>query len=79
MLVCQIEKKNFEELRRIGHTLKGSSSTVSAFPLSDYGTRLNKAAKSEDIDALKMNYTALTNELIQVKNEVKEWMQNNEL
>ena len=59
--------------------LKGSSSTVSAFPLSDYGTRLNKAAKSEDIDALKMNYTALTNELIQVKNEVKEWMQNNEL
>lgn len=74
-----IEKKNFEELRRIGHTLKGSSSTVSAFPLSDYGTRLNKAAKSEDIDALKMNYTALTNELIQVKNEVKEWMQNNEL
>lgn len=74
-----IEKKNFEELRRIGHTLKGSSSTVSAFPLSDYGTRLNKAAKSEDIDALKMNYTALTNELIQVKNEVKEWMQNSEL
>lgn len=74
-----IEKKNFEELRRIGHTLKGSSSTVSAFPLSDYGTRLNKAAKSEDIDALKMNYTALTNELIQVKNEVKEWIQNNEL
>ena len=74
-----IEKKNFEELRRIGHTLKGSSSTVSAFPLYDYGTRLNKAAKSEDIDALKMNYTALTNELIQVKNEVKEWMQNNEL
>ncbi|MGN0738810.1 MAG: response regulator [Treponema sp.] len=74
-----IEKKDFEELRRIGHTLKGSSSTVSAFPLSDYGTRLNKAAKSEDIDALKMNYTALTNELIQVKNEVKEWMQNNEL
>lgn len=74
-----IKEKNFEELRRIGHTLKGSSSTVSAFSLSDYGTRLNKAAKSENIDALKMNYNALKDELVQFKKEVNKWMTKNEL
>lgn len=75
----KIKEKNFEELRRIGHTLKGSSSTVSAFTLSDYGTRLNKAAKSEDIEALKMNFNALKEELVKLKNEVKQWMNKNEL
>lgn len=74
-----IKEKNFEELRRIGHTLKGLSSTVSAFSLSDYGTRLNKAAKSENIEALKMNYSALKDELIQFKKEVNQWMTKNEL
>lgn len=74
-----INEKNFEELRRTGHTLKGSSSSVSALSLSDYGTRLNKAAKSEDIDALNMNYHALCAELIQFKNEVKLWKKKHEL
>lgn len=75
----QIEAKDFEELRRTGHTIKGSSSSVSASTLSDYGVRLNKAAKSQDIDALNMNYHALSAELIQFKNEVKKWMTKNEL
>ncbi|WP_318661862.1 response regulator [Treponema sp.] len=74
-----IEAKDYEELRRIGHTLKGSSSTVSAFSLSDYGTRLNKAAKLENIDALKMNYNALKEEIVQFKKEIKQWMSKNEL
>ena len=74
-----ISEKNFEELRRTGHTLKGSSSSVSALSLSDYGNRLNKAAKSEDIDALTMNYHALCAELIQFKNEIKLWKKKHEL
>lgn len=74
-----VKAKDFEELRRTGHTIKGSSSSVSASTLSDYGVRLNKAAKSQDIDALNMNYHALSAELIQFKNEVKKWMTKNEL
>ena len=52
MIPALIDERNFEELRRTGHTLKGSGSTVSAFTISDYGVRLNKAAKLENIDAL---------------------------
>ncbi|MBR5934118.1 MAG: response regulator [Treponema sp.] len=74
-----INSRNFEELRRIGHTLKGSSSTVSAFSLSDFGTRLNKAAKLENIDALKMNFNAIKENLIQFKNVINRWMSKNEL
>lgn len=74
-----IEKKDFEELRRTGHTIKGSSSSVSAPSLSDYGTRLNKAAKSQDLEALNMNYQALSSELIQFKKEIKNWIKKHEL
>lgn len=74
-----IDDKNFEELRRTGHTIKGSSSSVSAPTLTDYGTRLNKAAKSEDIEALNLNYHALCAELIQFKAEINNWMKKNEL
>lgn len=74
-----IEDQNFEELRRTGHTIKGSSSSVSAPTLTDYGTRLNKAAKSEDIEALNLNYSALRAELVRFKAEVNNWMKKNEL
>lgn len=74
-----IDAKDFEELRRTGHTIKGSSSSVSASSLSDYGTRLNRAAKSQDIDALQLNYNALCTELTQFKQVVKNWMKKNEL
>lgn len=74
-----IKEKDFEELRRTGHTIKGSSSSVSASSLSDYGIRLNKAAKSEDLEALEMNYHALCAELIEFKNEVNKWIKKHEL
>ena len=79
MIPALIDERNFEELRRTGHTLKGSGSTVSAFTISDYGVRLNKAAKLENIDALNLNYYALCDELIKLKGEVKDWMARNEL
>lgn len=74
-----IQQKNFAELRRIGHTIKGSSSTISATLLSEFGTSLNKAAKSEDIDALKMNHLALCDELKNFKDVIKHWMIKYEL
>lgn len=74
-----IEQNDFETLRKAGHTLKGSSSSVSAFTLANYGEKLNKAAKSKDINALKMNCAALQTELDAVQAEVSKWMQNNEL
>ncbi len=49
---ASIEKKDFEELRRIGHTLKGSAATISAISISKHGERLNKAAHAQDTDEL---------------------------
>lgn len=42
------EKKDFTELRKIGHALAGSSATISAKKLYEYSKRLNNAAKEED-------------------------------
>lgn len=74
-----IKARNYEELRRAGHTIKGSSSTVSAMSLSDLGAELNKAAKAEDSEALEKYFNAIRKELVQFKNEVEDWMAKNEL
>lgn len=74
-----IEKKDFEELRRIGHTIDGSSSTISAISLSEHGKELNKAAKSEDIELLKKTHKELTSTLKKFKTHIKKWIINNEL
>lgn len=74
-----IEKKDFEELRRIGHTIDGSSSTISAISLSEHGKELNKAAKSEDIELLKKTHKELTSTLKKFKTHIKKWIMNNEL
>ena len=74
-----IEKKDFEELRRIGHTIDGSSSTISAISLSEHGKELNKAAKSEDIELLKKTHKELTSALKKFKTHIKKWIMNNEL
>lgn len=74
-----IEKKDFEELRRIGHTIDGSSSTISAISLSEHGKELNKAAKNEDIELLKKTHKELTSTLKKFKTHIKKWIMNNEL
>ncbi|MCQ2610457.1 MAG: response regulator [Treponema sp.] len=74
-----IAANNYSELRRTGHTLKGSASTVSAFKLSDYAARLNQAAKAQDIQALEINYNNLKKELVNFKKQTSSWKNQNDL
>ena len=49
-----IQNKDFTELRRTGHTLKGSSAAISAKSLASIAEKINLAAKQEDIENLKL-------------------------
>ncbi len=44
-----IEKRNFEEIRTIGHTLKGSSANLSLLPLQEISFQLELAGKEANI------------------------------
>ena len=49
------ETKNFEELHRIAHTLKGSSAAISANKLANISAKMNQAAKNKNSDALLLS------------------------
>ena len=49
------ETKNFEELHRIAHTLKGSSAAISANKLANISAKMNQAAKDKNSDALLLS------------------------
>ncbi len=49
------ETKNFEELHRITHTLKGSSAAISANKLANISAKMNQAAKDKNSDALLLS------------------------
>ena len=57
-----LEKSDFEELRKIGHSLCGSSGTISARRLADYGSRLNTCAKNMDIPGCRFNLDEFNHE-----------------
>ncbi len=50
-MMDRIERKEMEELVRIGHTLKGSSNTISAFALGKCGFEMEKSAKEGNLDS----------------------------
>ncbi len=47
-----LETKNFEELHRIAHTLKGSSAAISANKLANISAKMNQAAKDKNSEEL---------------------------
>lgn len=55
-IVRHISSKEFEELRRIGHTIEGSSKTISANMLAENGKYLNAQAKLFNIDGIEKAY-----------------------
>ncbi|MBQ9495803.1 MAG: response regulator [Treponema sp.] len=57
-----LERKDFEELRRIGHKIKGSSAAISAYSLAKCGERINKQAKKSDIMGVQASFNALKDE-----------------
>lgn len=54
-----IKGRDYETLRRIGHTIKGSAATISAFSLSVLGGDFNKAAHERSVKKLREMHKAL--------------------
>lgn len=54
-----IKSRDYEALRRIGHTMKGSAATISAFSLSSQGGEFNKAAHEKSVKKLREIHKAL--------------------
>lgn len=70
------QEKDFATLQRLAHTLKGSSAAVSAFKLSDYGEKMNAAAKAKDAIALEASRTDFAIDFIQLQQIVTNWKTN---
>ena len=58
-----VAEKNFDELRAIGHKIKGSSSAISANALAGRGARIDEDAKKCDIENVRKDFAALKDEL----------------
>ncbi len=63
----------FDELAKLGHTLKGSSATLSAKSLSEYGKRLENASKARDPNAAELNLTFFTQDFGRFKKIKPKW------
>lgn len=72
-----IENKDFEALRQLGHSLSGSSATVSAKKLAEYGKRLNISAKNMDIPASIFNLAEFRHEYTQFKKLTQKFLDEN--
>src|SRR5574344_2318942 len=65
--------KNSEAINRLTHTLKGSSAAVSAFKLTEYGKKMNDAAKAGDYVAVEAARTDFAIDFITLEQIVKDW------
>ncbi|MBP3709839.1 MAG: response regulator [Treponema sp.] len=68
-----IDRKDFDELRRIGHKLKGSSLAISATALAQCGERIDEQAKQSDIESIRKMFHALKDELTIFEISADKW------
>ena len=68
-----IKGRDYETLRRFGHTIKGSGATISAFSISNQGGELNKAAHEESVKKLREVHKALRDELKKFNEAAEAW------
>lgn len=68
--------KDFTELRKIGHLLKGSSASVSAKALSEYSERMDVAAKAADYSQVETNLVVLTEEFAKFQKDTESWQKS---
>lgn len=71
-----VEAKDFEKLRMLGHSLKGSSGTVSAKLLAEYASRLNITAKTGDIAGCRFNLEEFKHEYVRFKKLVAKFIRS---
>lgn len=69
--------KDFKEIRRIGHTLKGSSATLAIENLASLAERINIDAKNENQSAIVKISNAFSKEFEIFKTQAKEWIKEN--
>ena len=74
-----IKKKDYEGLRQIGHTLKGSAATISSRSIASHGGALNRAAHEKSAKKLNAEYKSLCEELEKFNAAAEEWKKENGL
>ena len=67
-----IENKNFEEIREVGHSLKGSSANLSLLPLQEASSEMEMAGVERDIEKAKKSLILLQKEFEQLNNFLSE-------
>lgn len=70
-----VAEHNFLFLRRAGHTLNGSSASLSIFKLAKYGEHLNINAKKQDIQELNRILNVIKIEFHEFCKKSQEWVQ----
>ena len=70
-----VAEHNFLFLRRAGHTLNGSSASLSIFKLAKYGEQLNINAKKQDIQELNRILNVIKIEFHEFCKKSQEWVQ----
>ena len=75
--IHEIEKaivlKDFETLRRLGHTIKGSSAAIGAYVLSNRGASIEKEARKRGIENIEKDFAALKDEFVIFEFNANAW------
>jgi HPt (histidine-containing phosphotransfer) domain-containing protein len=58
---------DFEEIQRLGHSMKGSGGGYGFFEITDIGSKIEEAAKTRDIDCIAAKLGHLVDYLGNVK------------
>lgn len=66
------------ELRRIGHTIEGSSGAISAYLLAINGKFFNRQAKTKDINKIKKAYVITRKNFLKFELLAEEWKKEHE-
>lgn len=76
-LKSAIEQKDFRNIKVYAHTLKGSSSNISAFKLQDCSEQIEKSALEEDVASIELLYGKLQSVWSQTVEKLKEYLESN--
>lgn len=71
---CLTENEiDYEQIRIAAHTLKGSSSTLSAITLAKYGEQMEEAAKKMDSVAIEAARTDFAIDFMKLREVIEDW------
>lgn len=73
-----IYEKDFTELRRVGHTIAGSSGAISAFVLAENGKFFNEQAKTQDRNNIKKAYIITRKNFLKFEHIAQKWKARHE-